>query len=100
MNSLIISKLEPKQFYRKLELLFSELVAAGPLRKFAAQFAQQFCKYFAEQLSVQSLIAVDLLNDEPEILYQWGIMENPIDQSLISKIHDTELPWVGEWNGS
>ncbi len=100
MNSLIISKLEPKQFYRKLELLFSELVAAGPLRKFAAQFAQQFCKHFAEQLSVQSLIAVDLLNDEPEILYQWGIMDHPIDQSLISKIHDTELPWVGEWDGS
>jgi hypothetical protein len=100
MNSLIISKIEPKQFYRKLELLFSELGAAGSVRRFAAQFAQEFCKHFAEQLDIRSLIALDLLNDEPEMLYQWGAINYPIDEAFISEFHGSDLPWVGEWNGS
>lgn len=99
MNLSIISELEPKQFYRRLEKVFAHLETGGPSRVFAARFVRQFSEYFSEYLPIKSVVAIDLLADEPEILYQWGEQNFEISTELISRLNSVEIPWVGEWNG-
>ncbi|MCI0616792.1 SpoIIE family protein phosphatase [bacterium] len=99
MNLSIISELEPKQFYRRLEKVFAHLETGGPSRTFAARFVREFGEYFSEYLPIKSIVAIDLLGDEAEILYQWGEQKFDLSAEFISKLNSVEIPWVGEWNG-
>ena len=100
MNSLIFSNVEPKQFYRKLEELFADLGTAGSTRVFAARFSEEFYKHFVEQLGIRAVIATDLLNDDPEIIFECGAADHSFDKEFITRISNSELPWVGRRNGS
>jgi sigma-B regulation protein RsbU (phosphoserine phosphatase) len=82
-----------------LERVFANLDTRGPSRIFAARFVRGFGEHFAEYLPIQSIVAVDVMADEPEILYQWGEQNFEISTELISKLNSVEIPWISESNG-
>lgn len=97
MNLAITSEVEPKQFYRKLEMVFANLETAGPARVFAPRFAREFGEHFSAHLPIQSIVAFDLLGHDPEILYRWGELDLELSEEFIAKLRAVEMPWVGEW---
>src|SRR5262245_50681989 len=99
MNLATVSELEPKQFYRRLEKVFANLDTAGPSRLFAARFVRGFAEHFSEYLPIQSIIAIDVLSDDPEILYQWGEQKFEVSPEFISRLNSVEIPWIGDYNG-
>ena len=98
MNLSIISELEPKQFYRRLESVFANIETGGSSRVLAARFVREFGDYFSEYLPIKSIVAIDLLEDDTELLHQWGEEKFELSAEFISKLNSVEIPWVGEWN--
>src|SRR5262249_43418330 len=77
---------------------FAHLETGGSSRVFAARFVRVFGEYFSEYLPIKSIVAIDLLGDEVEILHQWGEQKFELSPEFISKLRSMEIPWVGEWN--
>src|SRR5262245_34244662 len=93
--------LEPKHFYRKIELIFALLEPGVPSRNTIENLASRFYAEFQDALNLRSVQIYERGFGRICNLYTEGASYNlAADILTLIEISPSELPWIDHWRGN
>jgi serine phosphatase RsbU (regulator of sigma subunit) len=95
-----VSLSEPKQFYKRVQMILSQLDRSGTNEWNARLFISAFQKHLFQELQISSVYLFNLTGDTLQLISSGGKMLQDLSETMNNEFGPLDTPWFGFLNNT